>query len=92
MTAPAWLYEPANARILGVVRAGIGVAALMELAATMPRLLALSEPTAVRLPIVEPIAAAFTTAAPIVLLLWFAAGVAFAVGWHTTVTGTLLAI
>jgi hypothetical protein len=92
MTLSGLLFRPVNARTLGVVRAGVGVAALMELAATAPRMLALADPAAIRLPIVEAVASVYSGAAPFVLLAWLVAGVAFSLGWHTTVAGTALAL
>jgi predicted DCC family thiol-disulfide oxidoreductase YuxK len=86
------LFEPANARILGVARAGIGIAALMELAASMPRLMELASPDALRLPIVPAIGAAFYQATPVVLLAWLAAGIGFSLGWRTSISGWLLGL
>jgi predicted DCC family thiol-disulfide oxidoreductase YuxK len=85
------LFAPANARVLGVVRAGIGLAALMELAGSFGRVLALAEPSAVRTPILEPVAWVFANAAPIVLMAWLVAGVAFSLGLLTTAAGVVLA-
>jgi predicted DCC family thiol-disulfide oxidoreductase YuxK len=86
------LYAPANARVLGVVRAGVGVAALMELAASAPRMAELAAPDALRLPILAPVASLFYDAWLCVALAWLVAGLAFVLGWRTTFSGTALAL
>lgn len=85
------MFDPANARVIGVIRVGVGIAALMELVASAARVLAVADPGAVQLPILEPVAAVFYVAAPLVLVLWLAAGAAFTLGLGTPVAGTLLA-
>jgi predicted DCC family thiol-disulfide oxidoreductase YuxK len=84
------LAADGNARVVGVVRAGIGLAAVMELVASGPRILAVAEPAAVRIPILGPVASVFYAAAPLVVVAWLVAGVAFAVGFRTTISGIVL--
>lgn len=84
-------FGPANARVLGAMRVAIGVAALMELASSGPRILALAEPGALRLPILEPVASIFSGFAPLVLGAWLLAGIGFVLGRWTTVSGVILA-
>jgi predicted DCC family thiol-disulfide oxidoreductase YuxK len=86
------LSAPANARILGVARAGIGVAALMELAASAPRMLELSSADALRLPIVPAVAELVYVAGPALIVGWLVAGIGFTLGWRTPLTGTALAL
>jgi predicted DCC family thiol-disulfide oxidoreductase YuxK len=86
------LAADGNARIVGVVRAGVGVAAVMELVASGPRILALADPAAVRIPIFDPVASGFYAAAPVIVVAWLVAGVAFAVGFRTTISGTVLGL
>jgi predicted DCC family thiol-disulfide oxidoreductase YuxK len=91
MTLPDRLFAPANARALGVMRLGVGAAALMELAGSFGRVLSLAEPSAVRVTILEPVAWVFANAAPLVLVAWLVAGVAFSIGLLTTAAGMVLA-
>jgi predicted DCC family thiol-disulfide oxidoreductase YuxK len=86
------LFAPANARVLGVARAGVGAAALMELAASAPRMIELAAPGAVRLPILEPVAQIFYLGWPLVVAAWLIGSIAFAVGWRTPVSGTVLGL
>ena len=86
------LFAPANARVLGVARAGVGIAALMELVVSGPRIVELASTDAVRLPIVPVVADTFSAAWPVVLVAWLVGGIGFAVGWRTPLTGTLLAL
>lgn len=90
MTLAERLFAPTNARALGVIRAGMGIAALMELAASAPRMLALAEPEAIRTPILEPVASLFAAFAPLVIALWLVSALAFTIGWRTPVAGWLL--
>ena len=86
------LTADGNARIVGVARAGVGLAAVMELVASGPRILALADPAAVRIPILDPIASAFYAAAPVIVVAWLVAGLAFAVGFRTTISGIVLGL
>lgn len=92
MTWMARLTADGNARIVGVVRAGVGLAAVMELVASGPRILALADPAAVRIPILDPVASVFYSAGPLIVVAWLVAGVAFAIGFRTTISGIVLGI
>lgn len=86
-----WLSREANGRIAGVIRVGAGLAALMELLASTGRMLALAEPDATRLPIIEPVATLIYAGAPAILLIWLLSGFAFTAGFATPVSGAILA-
>jgi predicted DCC family thiol-disulfide oxidoreductase YuxK len=86
------LFAPANARVLGVARAGVGVAALMELAATAPRMASVAAPDGLRLPMLGPVASVVYGAWPVVAAIWLVAGLAFVVGWRTPLSGGVLAL
>lgn len=91
MSMPRWLDAEANARIVGVIRVGAGIAALMELVASTGRVLALAAPDSTRVPIVEPVAGLFYAAAPAILVIWLLSGIAFTAGLATPVSGSILA-
>lgn len=85
------LFAPANARILGVARVGVGIAALMELVSSAGRVLILGSGEVIRLPILEAVGALFLAMPVATLAVWLLAAVAFAIGFATPLAGIVLA-
>jgi predicted DCC family thiol-disulfide oxidoreductase YuxK len=80
-----------DARRLGVIRAGVGTAALIVGAELAGHLSRLAAPDVIRLPVFAPVAAAVVPGWWILLALWMLAAAGLAFGWHTRSAGVVLA-
>ncbi|HEX2053194.1 MAG TPA: HTTM domain-containing protein [Actinomycetota bacterium] len=87
MSLPAWTVAP---RLVGMARAGVGAAAIIEAVEVAPQLRALSGGRTLALPRWEALPVLTAGAVPLFLAAWLFVAAAFCLGWRTRVMGIAL--
>lgn len=81
-----------GSRAVGAARIAVGTAALLKLAILAPILLALRDPSVLRLPVASWLPPLPPGAVPILIGVWLVAGCAFTIGWRTRWAGVVLCL
>ena len=84
------LFDTVDPRPLGLTRIVLGVAALIRCFMALPVLLALTDPSTLRVPYAEWLPDPSTPVVVFMICIWAASAVLFTIGWKVPVTGTTL--
>lgn len=84
------LFETVDPRPLGLARVVIGIAALIRSFVALPVLLALTEPTTLRVPYAVWVPDPTTSLAVFLIFVWAVSAVLFTMGWRVPLAGSTL--